>query len=454
MRSHPVPDGTGPSDTPADGRWLYAWATGYAAIGGASVLLPLYALALGGDALVVGVMAATAAFAGVPGAFLWGRLAGRNKRRRPFVVVALVATAVVLLVSPLLTGPGALVAANAVLWFFVSAAAPVLNLVVVEGVPESKWDGRIARLNALQGYGWVAGLVVGAGWTVFAPAELSPVAAQRVLLLGLGGLCLVAVALLIRWYPASPTTSSDRFLRGYRRLSREHWGAGRTIRAMPYGPARIYWGVRALRPGRLRDNFGGPLLGYLAASTLVSAGFAVFWGPMPAHLVALGFDDGTVFLCFLVGTLGSTVCYEPAGRLVARYAPHRLQVGALGLRAALFVLTAFLTATTLVGAAFAAIGVTWAVIAVTTTGIVARLAPPRLRGDALGLVAALAGIGAGVGNTVGGAVAAATGPLPTFGLAAGVVVAGGTLAAVAVGRSDWSASVRDAKGTETRPHHR
>lgn len=425
------------TDTPTNDRWLYAWATGYAAVGGASVLLPLYALALGADALYVGLMASTAAFAGVPGALLWGLLAGRTKRRRPFVLVALWATAGVLLVSPLLDSPALLVVANAALWFVVSAAAPVLNLVVVEGVDADAWDGRIARLNALQGYGWLAGLLVGTVWTVAAPRYLSmgPLAAQRTLLTALGGLTVVAVILFRGWYPDRPTTSPDRFARIYRGLDRTGWGAGRTIRAIPYGPSRIYWGLRSMRPGRLRDKFGRPLLGYLAASALFSAGFSVFWGPMPAHLVNLGFDDGTVFVCFLVGTVGSTVCYEPVGKLTERYAPHSLQMGALGLRALLFVATAVVAGALLVGSAFVAIGVTWAVIAVTTTGIVTRLAPESVRGDALGLVAALAGIGGGVGNAVGGAVAAAAGPLVTFGLAGGVVVLGGILGLLAVGRS-------------------
>lgn len=423
-------------DTPTDDRWLYAWATGYAAVGAASLLFPLYALALGADAFHVGLMAASAAFAGVPGAILWGRLAGRTKRRRPFVVVALWASAGVLIAAPFLSAPLSLVGANAFLWFFVAAAAPVLNLVVVEGVPPDEWDGRIARLNALQGYGWLAGLLVGTIWTVVAPSYFGPVGAQRYLLGGLGALSLVAVALFRRWYPAAPTTSPDRFARIYHDLRREGWGAGRTIRAMPYGQSRIYWGLRSLEPGGLRDKFGGPLLGYLAATTLFSAGFSIFWGPMPAYLFDLGFDNGTIFVLFLVSTVGSTVCYEPVGKLMTRFAPHGLQMSALGLRASLFVVTAFVGGTLLLGTAFVAIGVTWAVIAVTTVGIVTRLAPESLRGDALGLVAALAGLGGGVGNAVGGLVVDAFDPLTTFGLAAGVVVAGGILGAAAAARSD------------------
>ena len=162
-------------------RWLYAWGAGYAAVGTASLLLPLYAVSLGAGAAVVGAMAATAAFAGVPGALLWGWLAARTGRRRPFILVALGALAGVLALVPFASTPLGLLVGNAAMWFVVSAAAPVLNLIVVEGRPVAEWDARIARLNAVQGYGWVAGLVLGTVWTAAVPRVLDPVAAQELL---------------------------------------------------------------------------------------------------------------------------------------------------------------------------------------------------------------------------------------------------------------------------------
>lgn len=423
----------GGNDTPADDRWLKAWAVGYAAAGGASVLLPLYALSLDAGAFLVGLMASTAAFAGVPGALLWGKIAGKTGRRRPFILFALIATSGVLLVSPMLGGPIALVVANAALWFAVTAASPVLNLVVVEGIEQSAWDGRIARLNSVQGYGWLAGLVVGTVWSGVAPRlGYTAISAQRTLLTGLGLLAVAATVLFLRFYPEATHVSNERFLRRYRSLSRENWRGDRFLRGLPYGPSRIYWGLRSLRSGRLSERFGRQLLGYLAATALFSGGFAVFWGPMPAHLTGIGFGDGAIFLCFLANTIGSTLCYDPVGRLMARYEAVRMQVGALVARAVLFAATAVLASQFLVGGVLAGIGVTWAVVAVTTTGIVARLAAERVRGEALGLVVAVTGIGGGVGNVVGGAVAAATTPLATFSLAGVIVLAGAALAVVVV----------------------
>ncbi|ADE03892.1 hypothetical protein [Haloferax volcanii] len=116
-------------------RWLFGWALGYAAVGASSLVVPLYAIELGASALFVGLIAATAG--------------------------ALALTAVA-------ASPVAVLVANALLWFAVAAAAPVLNLIVVEGVPSKEWDRRFGVLNHYQGYGWLGGLVADAAGYVAA----------------------------------------------------------------------------------------------------------------------------------------------------------------------------------------------------------------------------------------------------------------------------------------------
>ncbi len=426
-------------------RWFYGWGLGYAAVGAASLLVPLYALQLNAGALLVGLIAATAAFAGVPGALLWGNLAARTARRRPFVLVALGSTAAVLALIPFASSATVVLVLNAVLWFVVSAAAPVLNLVVVEGVPESQWNARIGKLNAYQGYGWVVGLVLGTIWTSVATRWLSMLAAQRVLLFALAALAAVAVVLTRAWYPERPTTDTADFRRVYRRLTRQGWGAGRYLRTVPYGPSRLYWALTSLRRGGrsgrprlgghngrsgLAERFGPALTQYFVAAALFSVGFAVFWGPMPAYLDTGGFDTQTVFVLFLLGNLGSAVCYTPVGSLSGRYDPSVLQAIALGGRALLFPGVVLLTGVpmlagvpTLAGE-FVLIGVTWAVIAVTASGLVTKLADASVRGEALGIYTAVVGFATGVGSALGGWLADFVGYELTFVVAAGFVVVG------------------------------
>ena len=419
-------------------RWLRGWALGYAAVGGASLLVPLYALALGGGPALVGVLGATAAFAGVPGAVIWGRVAARTRRRRPFLLVALGLVAVVLAVVPAVRSPWLLVAMNAALQFVVAAAAPVLNLVMVDGRPESEWEGAIGRLNAVQGYGWVAGLVAGTAWTALAPrVGLGPLDAQRALFLVLAAGSAVGFLLVRVGYPEPPTLSEDRFRRVYRRLGRAGWGSGRYLRTVSYDPQRIYWGLLTLRVERVGDALDSPLRRYLLAAVCFSTGFAVFWGPMPAYLTGTGFDTGTVFLLFLVANVGSALTYTRVDDLSGRVGTGRAQAAALAARVVLFpavgLLGGLAVAGPLLAIAFGLIGLTWAVIAVTTTALVTRLAAPPGRAEALGIQTALVGLGTGVGSAVGGVTAGALGYSTTFAVAGGLVLLGLVLLGTAGG---------------------
>lgn len=400
-------------------RWLYAWGLGYTAVGAASLLIPLYALALGGSALIVGLLASTAAFAGVPGALLWGWLAAKTGRRRIFVIIALLATAIVLLVTPLIQNVWILILVNATLWFVVAAAAPVLTLLVVEGTPEPTWDHRIALLNTWQGYGWVAGLAFGAIWLPIATVLIGQPRAQTWFFWVIGLVAASAVPLALRWLPHEATISPTAIDDASPLVERITRGGGRYVRTVPFMTTRMYWGLRALRTQGIQSRFSRPFWVYLGAVAIFSAGFAVFWGPVPAYL-GDRFPDEHVFGLFLAANIGSAVFYAPAGRWAARSGTRMLQSQALAARIILFPLVggiAILKPTAvelaILLAIFAAIGLTWAVIAVTATGIVTRLGDAA-KGPALGLYTAVAGLGGGIGSIAGGLIANTAGFLPTF----------------------------------------
>jgi predicted MFS family arabinose efflux permease len=76
----------------------------------------------------------------------------------------------------------------------------------------------------------------------------------------------------------------------------------------------------------------------------------------------------------------------------------------------------------ILGALFLGIGVSWAVIAVTATGLVTRLSAAADRGEAFGLYTAVTGLGTGAGSIAGGALAGRVGYGVTFGTAGLVVL--------------------------------
>jgi MFS family permease len=414
-------------------RWLYPWALGSVAFGGASLLVPLYAVQIGASALQLGLLASAAAIAGAPGAILFGRLADRAPSRRPLVIGTLGVVAVCLAVIPFLSDVTAIIAANAVLWLVVAAVAPVVTMIVVDATPESSWAEQIGRLNKFQGYGWAAGLLIGTIWPVTAGGFLDVGTATRALFWTLAACGALSAAGAV-WTLPDPdrhVTDPGQIRHITRLLARSRRGIrGVTV---VFAPNRLYWSTRAIHPARLREQFTPTLATYLLAAGLFLTGSAAFWAPLPLVLAESGFDDGLIFGLYLLASLGSAILYEPAGRLASRYGFRRLQTGALVARGVALPAVALATGVGafalrfgLVGVALTIIGASWGVIAVVGAAMVTRLAPPAIRGEALGVYAALGAVAGAIGGVLGGW-AAEFGYLPAFAVAAALVLAGAGL---------------------------
>lgn len=415
---------------PQGERWLYAWGLGYVAVGGASLLVPVYALTLGADAFAVGLLAATAAFAGVPGALVCGPLAERTGRSRAFVVGPLLAVGGTLLAMAFSSSVRWLLVLNTGLWFAVAAAAPVCNLSMVAGRPIDTWDDQLAQLNRVQGYGWVLGLAVGIVW--LGAGAMAPTTAQRSLLVLLAGAAVVGAAAVQAWFavPAARRRTAERLEERFARGGRRDLGAGRFLRLNPLGPGRLYWLTRHLDPAAVRAALSGPLGTFLVATALFATGSAIFWGPMPAYLDSRGLSTAAIFAVFLAGNLGSAVTYGRVAALEPVVGADRLQIGAIGVRALLFPGTVLLGGgiVLVLGGFFVLVGVSWALVAVTAPLLTARLARPDRRGGALAVYTAVMSAGTGVGSVLGGAVASASTYLVAYSAAGAIVLIAAVLA--------------------------
>jgi MFS family permease len=408
-------------------RWLYSWALGSVSFGGASLLVPLYLVQIGASTVELGVLAATAAVIGAPGAILFGRLANRVGHRRTLVVGTLATVAVALAVVPTLTSVTAVIVANALLWLVVASVAPVLTMLVVDDAPEQSWSERIGLLNKWQGYGWAGGLVLGTVWPVLGSHVVGGPDVTRVLfwLLALcaGGSVVGAVRTLPRPAVTDHVTSQRKVRYVARLLAATNRGVKTTTFA--FSPNRLYWTTRGVHPRRLLERLDSALATYLLAAFLFFTGFATFWAPLPLFFTSVGFGSGEIFALYLASSLASASLYERAGRFASRYDVRLLQSGALAARGVLFsaiVLVAGLGTLSLglgaAGVGLAAIGSTWAIITVVGTAIVTRLAPSNVRGEVLGTHTALSAVAGGIGGVLGGWVA-------TFGYGVAFGVAGG-----------------------------
>ncbi len=415
-------------------RWLYAWGLGSVALGGASLLFPLYVIELGADPFTLGLLAASAAAVGAPGAFLFGRIADRTGRKRILVLGTLLAVTGALALVPFTRSIPLIIGGNAVVWFSFAAVGPVLTLLVVRDADEKEWQTRIARLNAVQGWGWAGGLLLGALWTGFGEQYVRLILAQRVLF----GVCTAFMigALLGAWtlLPAEPNSrplTTDRVRRGVLRARRMNLQGA----SFPFTPGRVFgWSMHRLNPQVLFDRFSLELVVYYGAVFLFFLGFTSFFAPLPIYLEETGFGSGTIFWLYLASSLGSAAYFLRAATLTGRYNVGALQATGLFLRGLAIPTVAVVGA--LAGAStvalvletglFLLVGVTWAIIAVTAATIVTRLSPAAIRGEALGAYAAVSALAGGLGSLLGGA-AAEVSFLLAFGVSGTFVLLGAAL---------------------------
>lgn len=408
-------------------RWQKAWGLAAIAFGGASLIVPLYVVELGGDAAILGLLFAVASFVGVPGALIFGNLADRTGKRRVFVLAAMVVTFFAMIAIPLLESIPLVIGANAALWLAFAAAIPVLNLLAVADEPPDRWSAMIARLNKFQGFGWALGLAIGFVVTSVGTQLTDPITAQRAFFLTCAIAVGIALILAARTLPADPSPGDEP---SRRRLERAFQRASRfSVRgaSFPFTPSRF--DPRNLHHRRLVERFTPRLSVYFLAVVLFFAGFGIFFAVLPAYLAGLGYGAGGIFGLYLVLNAAAAVFFDRAATLAKQYNLKRLHASGLlvrGVGLPLIVVIGAVLGVSVLGIAatavvFFVIGLTWAVIAVTGATIVTTLAPPMIRGEALGLYGGLGALGGGIGGLVGGALASLD-YLIAFGVAGGIVV--------------------------------
>lgn len=422
-------------------RWLPAWGLAAIAFGGASLIIPLYLVELGGTAFDLGILFATGSFVGVPGALVCGNLADKTGKRRVFVLAAFGVTTVAMLVIPFIESLFLVILVNAALWLGFAAAIPVLTLLVITGEPDDQWGMLIASLNKYQGIGWAAGLALGFVIITVATRSVDPITGQRWFFIACGVAAATGSILALRTLPPDPGIGEAPSPRRLRRRLREVPRFNIRGASFPFTLSRF--DPRQLHPGRFVERFSPELATYFGAVFLMFTGFGAFFAPLPAYLAGIGYGSREIFALYLVLNVGAAVFYGPAAVLAGKYALFEVHIGGLLGRGVAFPLVGVLgimLGETLFGIGlltlvFFIIGLTWAVIAVTAATLVTKLSPVVIRGEALGVYGALVAVGGGVGGLVGGWLAG-TGYLLTFATAGGLVFLG---IAIVVGLSRTAA---------------
>lgn len=394
-------------------KWFYSYLPNGMAGGATSPLIPLFTRILGGTVADVGAVAAAASIASVPAFIGWGNLSDHLQRRKVFVLVGFLGTALSLFLMGVSRGVSDFYLANLLAGVLGAASAPVGTVLILETTKREGWASRIAVFSRIGGVGWITGLVLGVVWLVVSPLEEA--GGMRALFVIGAALAVLSGLLAWRWI-REPTEKVER--RGLDFVDL-HWRVER-LRYLP---------MRVLHVLDLRNHVGKPhrysvaLRRYLAVVFLLFSGFTAFYAIFPVYLRDIArLSTPQVFAVFLASQVASAVAYGRVGGWIRARGGRRVQLVASAARAGLF--PAFLALPLLPWgpvAMFAMIlgfhglvGLCWAAINVAGSTIVSELAPAGDRSGVLGAFNAVQGVGAILGPLTGGFVA------HLYGFAAGI----------------------------------
>lgn len=405
---------------PNGSRWTFSYLPQGMAGGATSALIPLYTVAIGGNLATVGIVAAISSIASVPAFILWGTLSDRLERRRAFLLLGFLGTAVSFLAMALSPAIPSFYLANLLIGFLGAASAPVGVVLVMETSEKRRWPTKLAFLSRMTGVGWIAGLTVGAVWLAMAPSWVGGLSAMRGLFV-LGAALALLSALLAALWLQEPKAH-------VRRHEVHLVDLGLRIERIKFLPFRLlhFFDPRTHlgRPSKLPR----PLRLYLMSVFFLFAGFTGFYGFFPILLQAVyGFSNPEIFAVYIASQVASASAYGRVGRWVSDRGDRSTQLLAVLGRSVLFpslLLVALLPAPgavllAIVLALHAGVGLCWAVINVSGSSLVSRLAPSDGRAAALGAYNAAQGFGSILGPILGGFLAEYLG----YGVAMGFVVA-------------------------------
>jgi MFS family permease len=412
--------------------WFYSYLPQGVSGGATSALIPLFAYALGGTLSDVGIIAAATSVASVPAFILWGSLSDRLARRKVFLLIGFLGSAISLFAMALSQTMSGFYLANLLAGFLGAASGPVGTVLLMETSDREEWPSRLALVGRIGALGWVGGLGLGIGWLVIGPQILGAEVASMRALFVIGASLGLLAGLLAQFWTREPTVRVDRrqvhLVDAHPRVEKGRFLPSRILHFI--SPTAHRPGVRLSRSLRI----------YLLCVFLLFGGFTAFYGFFPIFLAQVyGLGSPAIFAVYIASQATSIAAYPRVGRWISARGDRSTQFYASLGRSILFPSFLFVGFAALpygprLAAALAlhaGVGLCWSVINVAGSTLVSRLAPENGRAEAFGTYNAVQGFGSILGPLLGGFTAQFLGYGPAFGVSVTLILAGSGLLAVA-----------------------
>jgi MFS family permease len=372
-----------------------------------SIFLPLYVVQIDpqNGLFYIGIMMAIAIFAAIPASFFWGYLCDKTRRYKRYILLAFLASAILLYSFTFTTSLVLLIILYAVMSIFHVAHEAPKNILIAELYSHQDWDRNFAFYEGFTEIGTLIGLVLGFFMLNYGLGSTNT-------LYLCAGLNFVAFVLSVI-FVVDPSLVFERRL-----VSIE-----KTVGYASQGvflASKMMDGI-GLDEKLKREN----VTAFCCGLVLFSLATSILFTPMPIFVdkirVAAGLPEAVVFAFFVLSSCGAITGYALAGR-TSEESTGKSRVGGLVLGRSLlaFVLLAALQSSSfnvlLAVSVLVLMGFLFAVFMVHILSLSMELVPA---GKA-GLVNVLIGLGAAFGSFAGPFIAQALGFLHVF-VIAGVI---------------------------------
>jgi MFS family permease len=405
--------------------WFYSFLPNKVGLGATINLPPLYITeVLGGNVASVGIASALTSAAMVPAATLWGWLSDRYATRKSFLLLGFLGFSIPTILTGWTTEVWQYMVLAVLLGAWSVAGTPVSSTLVMDTVPRQDWDETFGRMNAIMGWGVVAGRLVGLLTIWYGVTAFGNEQTQRGLWLISGGLSLFSLLWAWRTVP-QPRMPKPRPYRAYSAEAARHTGFTIVERArylpqslyhLPIWRPRTFFGStlpRSLRQaGRLSaEAISNPLIAYYFASFVLFTMSVMAYTPFAVwQRQVLGNSSATVFLVGMINSIASALTFRWVGRQIKQHGSIRVQMATISVRILTFGGFALIGWMGITGnvSLFLLIllnalsGLGWAGIAVAGNTTVAHLAPRGSEGAAVGTYTSFVSVGSILGAFISG----------------------------------------------------
>jgi MFS family permease len=359
-------------------KWFAAFLPYQAASGMLDPVLPLYAIELGGNLVQVGLVSSLFSLFSTFGSVFWGKLSDSLHSRKAVIIVGFIFTCITMSLLAFARNIDELIFIRSLQGFLIISSIPVAAALIVD-TGKGGLGEKIGEFSKISGTGWVLGLIV--GW----------------LLVGLLGLRFL--------FLASAIFAAISILLGVVLINEPvHKAMEKPVvhfpRPSPFEKRRYHPHLLFHLPslkGVKKDFYL-----YLGGAFLMFMGGPIIYTLFPVYLAReFKVSNESIFSIYILNSLASAIAYQRFGVLSDKLGHKRMLTLALVIRSAVFLFYIFLPFLG-VSVLYIISGLTWSVLAISGSVLMAMLASSENEGEAMGAYNAVIGIATIVGSLSAG----------------------------------------------------